>query len=85
MQARCSGRPSTRKECHLDLTGTEIVASKPIHLFSGNVRAWVPDITGKSRDHLIEEMLPRDRCELDLFLAMPLVPIVTLRHAHRIM
>lgn len=61
VQARCPGEPSTKKECFLDLTGTEIIATKPIHVFSGNVRAWVPDITGKSRDHLIEEILPRDR------------------------
>ena len=45
------------------MTGSEIIASKPVHVFSGNVRAWVPDLTGKSRDHLIEEILPRDRYE----------------------
>lgn len=60
VQARCPGLPTTQN-CLYDLTGTEITASKPIHVFSGNVRAWVPDATGKSRDHLIEEILPCDR------------------------
>ena len=60
VQAHCEGVPRTQN-CLLDLTGTEIRASKPIHVFSGNVRAWVPDARGKSRDHLIEEILPCDR------------------------
>lgn len=65
VQAKCLGHvPSLVSECLRDLTGSEILSDKPIHVFSGNIRAWVPDSSGKSRDHLIEQIMPRDRCTL---------------------
>ena len=40
-----------------DLTGTYISSSKPIAVYSGNVRAAVPS-SRTSRDHLVEQMIP---------------------------
>ncbi|XP_052252894.1 uncharacterized protein LOC127859481 isoform X5 [Dreissena polymorpha] len=42
-----------------DLTGTHIVTSKPVAVFSGNIKTNVG--TGTFSDHLVEQMVPADR------------------------
>lgn len=62
VQARCPNAPkSKRRQCEKDLSGSIITANKNIHVFSGNVRAFVKAGEGLSRDHLVEEMVPTDR------------------------
>lgn len=41
-----------------DLTGSEITSDKPISVFSGNERSYVPDGTRGSRDCLMAQMIP---------------------------
>lgn len=62
VQARCPNAPkSKRRQCEKDLSGSLITANNKIHVFSGNVRAFVKAGEGLSRDHLVEEMVPTDR------------------------
>lgn len=52
-----------------DLSGTRIEASRPVNVYSGNIRAKVSevedpsvgDINTGSRDHLVEQLLPVSR------------------------
>lgn len=62
VQARCPNEPASKKrQCIKDLSGSVITASNKVHVFSGNVRAFVKAGEGLSRDHLVEELLPTDR------------------------
>lgn len=62
VQATCPiNKRDKKSSCPKDLTGSIIKASKPIHAFSGNVRAFVKAGEGFSRDHLVEELVPVDR------------------------
>lgn len=61
VQARCAGKIVLATECHKDLTGTMIYSDMPIHVFSGNVRSFVPNRKGASRDHLVEQLLSVDK------------------------
>lgn len=40
-----------------DLTGTYIQSTKPVAVFSGNIRASIPP-SSRTRDHLVEQMIP---------------------------
>ena len=42
-----------------DLTGTKIVANKPISVFSGHECAWIPDYV-TACDNIVEQMLPTE-------------------------
>lgn len=62
VQARCPNQPKSKKrQCVKDLSGSIVTSTKKIHVFSGNVRAFVKAGEGLSRDHLVEEMIPTDR------------------------
>lgn len=41
-----------------DVSGTEVLANKPVALFSGNRRTSIPNSVGSYRDHLVEQMIP---------------------------
>lgn len=41
-----------------DVSGTEILANKPVAVFSGNRRTSIPNSVGQYRDHLVEQMMP---------------------------
>ena len=49
-----------------DLSGTRVQSSKPVNVYSGNVRALitevedpnVTDIDSGSRDHIVEQLIP---------------------------
>ena len=62
VQARCPNAPKSKKrQCTKDLSGSVITGNKKLHVFSGNVRAFVKAGEGLSRDHLVEELIPTDR------------------------
>jgi len=42
----------------IDVTGTAVVADKPVAVFGGVKRAGIPTYGGFSRDHLVEQMPP---------------------------
>jgi len=44
----------------MDLTGTKVVASKSLSVFSGHECAWIANIKGRFCDHLVEQMLPTE-------------------------
>jgi len=41
-----------------DVTGTQVVANKPVSVFSGVKRASIPTWWGNYRDHLVEQLVP---------------------------
>ncbi len=41
-----------------DVSGTELLASKPIAVFAGNRRTSIPTLVGNFRDHLVEQLPP---------------------------
>lgn len=45
-------------EVGYDVSGTEVLANKPVAIFSGNRRTSVPSSVGSYRDHLVEQMIP---------------------------
>lgn len=61
-----------------DLTGSEIIATKPIAVFSGHQRATTPIYFNfgdrKSRDHLVEQMPPIDTWGSSAFLVPYPIP-----------
>ena len=44
----------------IDLTGTKVVTSKPVSVFSGHECAWVANKEARFCDHLVEQMLPTE-------------------------
>jgi hypothetical protein len=54
-------RGNKKSYCDKDLSGTVIRSDKDIHVFSGNIRAFIKAGEGLSRDHLVEELVPTDR------------------------
>lgn len=57
-----------------DVSGTELLADKPIAVFGGNKRAGVPNKVGTSRDYLVEQIPPLDAWGNEAIVA-PLYPI----------
>ena len=51
-----------------DVTGTEVSATKPVALFSGNQRTSVPTEVGNFRDHLVEQMPPLEAWGTEVYL-----------------
>lgn len=43
-----------------DVSGTEILADKPVAVFGGNKRTSIPTRVGNFRDHLVEQLPPLD-------------------------
>lgn len=43
-----------------DVSGTELLADKPVAVFSGNKRTSIPTNVGNYRDHLVEQLPPLD-------------------------
>ncbi len=41
-----------------DISGTEVIANKPVAVFGGNDRTSIPSRIGNFRDHLVEQMPP---------------------------
>jgi hypothetical protein len=64
----------SRTQLQDDLTGTQIVSTKPISLFAGHQRATVPiNGSGTSRDHLCEQIPPYDTWGNTAYI-IPFVP-----------
>ncbi|MBL8005651.1 MAG: T9SS type A sorting domain-containing protein [Candidatus Kapabacteria bacterium] len=64
----------SRTQLNDDLTGTNIISSKPIAVFAGHQRATVPSNgSGNSRDHLCEQMPPYDKWGNTAFV-VPFIP-----------
>jgi hypothetical protein len=43
-----------------DVSGTELLANKPVAVFAGNKRTSIPTRVGNYRDHLVEQLPPLD-------------------------
>ncbi len=54
---------------HQDVTGTEIVADRPVAVFGGIARTGIPSDEPDGRDHLVEQMLPLSNWGEDVILA----------------
>jgi hypothetical protein len=67
----------TRTQRNDDLTGTQIIATKPISLIAGHQRASVPlNGSGQSRDHICEQIPPYDTWGNNAYV-VPFVPGVS--------
>jgi len=51
-----------------DLTGTEVLATKPIAVFSGVERTYVPSDVENSRDYLVTQMSPFETSGIEYFV-----------------